>query len=139
MERLLREKKVVWAPLTCEHPAYQSLQGEEIQGGQEEKFAEEYKQRLENKVDSMKKAIDKSKMTGTEFKDLFSKKAEYRSEGFIEHVIPLYWKISQCEQYRKNILKIIERIMTEGPQQICLEATASDPSMRKTCWKIRRY
>ena len=63
VERLLRERNVVWAPLTYEHPAYQSLQGEEIQGGQEETFAKEYRQRLINKTDGMKKAIDKSEMT----------------------------------------------------------------------------
>ena len=119
-ERLL-ERDVVWAPLTCEHPAYQSLQGEEIQGWQEERrvFAEEYR-RLKNKAENMKKAIDQ--MTEKQFKDLFIKKAEYRLEDFIEHVILVYYKISQCEQYRKNLLKIIERIMTEGPQQIYLEA-----------------
>ena len=118
----LRERNVVWAPLTCEHPAYQSLQGEEIQGGQEERkaFAEEYRQRLENKAESMKRAIHTKKMTENEFKDLFIKKAEFRPEiidDFIKHVIPLYWKISQCEQYRTMVLKAIENLMQFGEEK----------------------
>ena len=113
----LRERNVVWAPLTCEHPAYQSLQGEEIQGGQEQRkvFAEEYRKRLENKAKRMKTAIDTKKMTENEFKDLFINKPGYRpeiKEDFIEHVIPLYWNISQCEQYR--VLETIENLMQFG-------------------------
>ena len=76
----LRERDVVWAPLTCEHSAYQRLQGQEIQGGQRKVFAEEYRQRLKNKAECMKTAIDKTKMTKNEFKGLFIKKAEYRPE-----------------------------------------------------------
>ena len=116
VEERLRERDVVWAPLTCEHRAYQRLQGEEIHGGPEERkvFAKEYRQRLENKAKSMKKAIEEEKMTKEKFKELFIKKAEYRPEitkDFIEHVIPLYWEISQCEQFRSQILESIEKLM----------------------------
>ena len=65
----LRERDVVWAPLTCEHRAYQSLQGQEIQGGQRKVFAEEY--RLKNKAEGMKRAIGKTKMTKNEFQNQY--------------------------------------------------------------------